>query len=298
MNINPVLYKELKVRMRSWRIVWLILIYLAILAMAALLVLFTTTQRFSPYGMDASMAIGAYTTLAIMQFLLIVFIAPSLTSGSISGERERQTLDLLLCTKMPPRSIIIGKLFSSISQIILLIVASLPIFSIVLLFGGISIMEVFKLFFFYVVVAITMGSIGIFFSTFFKRTTASNVVTYGFILFLLFGTLFINVFYTQLIMRGKAFQGVFPLSYVNPLTAFVSLLYDQFGGNSAMMNMGMLGIYIPLPRTSVQRSTPLNSIPLWQINIIISIVLSGVMLWLSMLKVNPIKRKMFKKLKK
>ncbi len=296
MNINPVLFKELKVRMRSWKIVWLIMIYLAILAMAALLVLVTTTQRFSPYGMDASMAIGAYTTLAIMQFLLIVFIAPSLTSGSISGERERQTLDLLLCTKMPPRSIIIGKLFSSISQIILLIVASLPIFSIVLLFGGISILEVLKLFLFYIVVAITMGSIGIFFSTYLKRTTASNVLTYGFILFLLFGTLFINVFYTQLIMRGKAYEGTFPLSYINPLTAFVSLLYEQFGGNAG--GLGILGIFMSLPRTSIQRKTALNSIPLWQINIIISMVLSGIMLCLSMLKVNPIKRGLFRRKKK
>jgi ABC-type transport system involved in multi-copper enzyme maturation permease subunit len=296
MNINSVLYKELKVRMRSWKIVWLIMIYLAILAMSAVLVLMTTTQRYSPYGVDASMAIGAYTTLAIMQFLLIVFIAPSLTSGSISGERERQTLDLLLCTKMSPHSIVIGKLFSSISQIILLIVASLPIFSIVLLFGGISMGEVLKLFLFYIVVAITMGSIGIFFSTFFKRTTASNVITYGFILFLLFGTLFINVFYTQLILRGKAYEGVFPLSYINPLTAFVSLLYEQFGGNGS--GLGILGIFMSLPRTSVQKKTPLNSIPLWQVNIIISMVLSAVMLFLSSVKVNPIKKKLFTRNKK
>jgi ABC-type transport system involved in multi-copper enzyme maturation permease subunit len=220
-----------------------------------------------------------------------------LTSGSISGERERQTLDLLLSTKMPPRSIIIGKLFSSISQIILLIIASFPIFSIIFLFGGISTLEVGKLFLFYVVTAITMGSVGIFFSTFLKRTTASNVLTYGFVLFLLFGTLFINVFYTSLIMRGKPYTGVFPLSYVNPLTGFVSLLYDQFGGGY-MGGYGILGMFISLPRTSVQKTAGLNSIPLWQANLIINMVISAVLLFFSAIKVNPIKRRFFKRKKK
>jgi ABC-type transport system involved in multi-copper enzyme maturation permease subunit len=296
MKINPVLSKEIKIKMRSWKIVWLLIAYLAVLALVA--VFFITMMQRELYGqMDPSMSITIYVSIAVIQFFLIVFIAPSLTSGSISGERERQTLDLLLSTKMAPRSIILGKLFSSINQIILLIVASFPIFSIVFLFGGISTVEVIKLFLFYIVVAITMGSIGIFFSTFLKKTTAANVLTYGFVLFLIFGTLFINVFVTSIIMRGKNFTGVFPLSYVNPLTGFASLLSEQFGGNG-MGGIGLPGFFMPLPRTSVPRSGGANALPLWQINILVNMGLSIILLFFSSLKINPIKKKVLKRKKK
>lgn len=297
MNVNPVLLKEIKVRMRSWKVVWLILAYISVLALVALFLLFSMQRQMYFSNMNPSMSITVYTTLAIMQFLLIVFIAPSLTSGTVSGERERQTLDLLLCTKMPAWSIIIGKLFSSISQVVLLIVASFPVFSIIFLFGGISALEVSKLFLFYIVVSITMGSIGIFFSTYTKKTTASNVMTYGFVLFLLFGTLFINVFYTSFLIRGTPYNKVFPLSYINPLTGFASLLSDQFGGYG-MGGSIIPGVYIPLPRTSVQRKVGLDVIPLWQINLIANLLLSALLLFLSMIKINPIKKKLFKRIKK
>ncbi|MCM8711790.1 ABC transporter permease [Clostridium sp. SYSU_GA19001] len=297
MNVNPVLLKEIKVRMRSWKVVCLIIAYLSVLALVALFLMFSIQRQMYYSNMDPSMTVSVYTTLAVMQFMLIVFIAPSLTSGTISGERERQTLDLLLCTKMPSRSIIIGKLFSSISQVILLVVASFPVFSIVFMFGGISALEVFKLFLFYIVVSITMGSIGIFFSTYIKKTTASNVMTYGFVLFLLFGTLFINVFYTSFLIRGTPYNKVFPLSYINPLTGFVSLLSDQFGGYG-MAGSILPGVYIPLPRTSIQRNTGLDVIPLWQINLAANLILSSVLIFLSTIKINPIKRRRFKKIKK
>jgi len=296
MKINPVLSKEIKIKMRSWKIVWLLIAYLAVLALVAVFFI-TMTQREIYRQLDPSMSITIYVSIAVIQFFLIVFIAPSLTSGSISGERERQTLDLLLSTKMAPRSIILGKLFSSINQIILLIVASFPIFSIVFLFGGISTLEVIKLFLFYIVVAITMGSIGIFFSTFLKKTTASNVLTYGFVLFLIFGTLFINVFVTSIIMMGKNYTGIFPLSYVNPLTGFASLLSDQFGGNG-MGGIGIPGFFMPLPRTSVPKVGTGKTLSLWQINIMVNIGLSIILLYLSSLKINPIKKRVFKRKKK
>lgn len=295
MKINPVLLKEIKVKMRSFKIVWLLMAYLAVLALVAVFFI-TTIQRQNFIQMDPSMSMTIYVSLAVLQFFLIVFIAPSLTSGAISGERERQTLDLLLSTKMAPRSIIFGKLFSSINQIILLIAASFPIFSVVFLFGGISTAEVIKLFLFYIIVAITMGSIGIFFSTFLKKTTASNVLTYGFVLFLIFGTLFINVFVTSILMRGKNYTGVFPLSYVNPLTGFASLLSDQYGGSN-MGGISLPGFYLPLPRTSIAKTGTMKAIPIWQINIIVNIVLSALLLFLSTLKINPIKKRMFRKRK-
>jgi ABC-type transport system involved in multi-copper enzyme maturation permease subunit len=119
MNFNPVLAKELKVKMRNWKAAGMVAVYLLVLALVEIFVIINIIAGMSSTSMNKEASTASYVTLAAIQFLLIAFIAPSLTSGAISGERERQTLDLLLCTKLRSRTIILGKLFSSISQVVL-----------------------------------------------------------------------------------------------------------------------------------------------------------------------------------
>ena len=73
-----------------------------------------------------------------MQFVLISFISPALTTGAIS-EKEKADFGLAALYQNDAFIHSYRKAFASISQIILLIIASLPIFSIVFLF------EVFRL---------------------------------------------------------------------------------------------------------------------------------------------------------
>lgn len=170
-RLNPVLMKELKVKMRSWKVIILIGIYNLVLT---LLTIFITKISMDEYSFTVStdVIIGIYTFMAVMQFGLVTLISPALTAGAISGEREKQTLDILLSTTMKHRSIIVGKLLASLSHMLLLVVSSLPTFSIIFLYGAIGVKELLQLFLFYIVTALTFGSIGIFFSTFFKKSTA------------------------------------------------------------------------------------------------------------------------------
>ena len=62
-----------------------------------------------------------------IELLLIIFIAPSFTSGAITGERERQTYDLLRTTLLATPSFITGKLESSLGYILLLLLAAIPL---------------------------------------------------------------------------------------------------------------------------------------------------------------------------
>src|SRR5438093_9090140 len=66
--------------------------------------------------------------LVIFQVVLLAFITPALTAGAISGERERQTLDLLFVTPIAPFSIIWGKLLASMSFVALLLIISYAVF--------------------------------------------------------------------------------------------------------------------------------------------------------------------------
>jgi ABC-2 type transport system permease protein len=278
----------LKVRMRGWRAAGIIALYLLILALVALFIMYTNFMN--PYSstIDPQVSIGAYTGLAVIQFILIMFIVPALTAGAIAGEREKQTLDLVLCTKLRPISIITGKLFASTSQTLLLIVASLPLFSTVFLFGGISIKEIIQLFGFYIVTAVTIGCIGIFFSTFLKKTTAATVFTYGTVAFLSFGTIFIGIFYIRIFYQWD-YQNYLPILYSNPLAGFSSLLSGQFGYFGGGLNF-IPGFQIANPSNN---PNAVKTIDPWLANVIFDAVLSVVLIILSAIKINPVRKSMF-----
>lgn len=289
MIINPVLLKEIKVKMRSWKAAGIIGAYLLILAAVILFITYINANDMYSSTVNPQFSIGAYTGIAVIQFILILFIVPALTSGAIAGERERQTLDLILCTSLRPRSIVIGKLLASMSHAILLIIASIPMFSIVFLYGGISVVEIAQLFGFYIVTAIMAGSIGIFFSTYVKRTIAATVLTYALGLLMCFGTLFIATIYIR-IFYNYDYQGYLPLFYVNPLAGFSSLLIEQFGGLSGGLN------FIP----GLQIVTPYGykGLAPWLINIYVDLGITAVALFLAAIKINPIRRNIFSFLKR
>jgi ABC-type transport system involved in multi-copper enzyme maturation permease subunit len=285
MIINPVLLKEIKVKMRSWKAVGIIGGYLFVLAAVALFITYANSADMYSSTINPQFSIGAYTGIAVIQFILILFIAPALTAGAVAGERERQTLDLLLCTNLAPRSIVIGKLLASMSHILILIIASIPMFSIVFLYGGISIIEISQLFGFYIVTAIMAGSIGIFFSTYVKRTIAATVLTYALGIFMCFGTLFIAVFYIR-IFYNFDYQNYFPLFYINPLAGFSSLLTEQFGGQyGSILNM--------IPGLNMVNSATTKGMAPWLINTYVNIGISIVMLTLAAIKINPVRRSIF-----
>jgi ABC-2 type transport system permease protein len=188
---NPIVAKEYRSRMRTWRSPLALMIYILLLgglgwAIFAALV----DSSSSPYG-GPSPNYGQvlFQYLVLFQMLLLAFITPALTAGAISSERERQTIDLLFVTLIPPFSIIWGKLLASISFVLLLLLLSVPIFSLVFLFGGIEIDQVAAAFVVMAVTALTLGTLGIAFSTWLRRTLPATVAAYAAAFVLLAGSL-------------------------------------------------------------------------------------------------------------
>ena len=137
-RINPVYGKELKMKVRSVKFALTIFLFnmmLGIVAITGFEVMFN--MHLNPY-VDYSGAAKVFYILVSMEILTVMFLIPSFTAGSIAGEREKQTLDILLTTTLTPGEIIMGKLMSSISMVFLLVVSSLPIISIVFTIGGIG----------------------------------------------------------------------------------------------------------------------------------------------------------------
>jgi len=196
--MNPVLNKELKLRFRSGKTFVGILFYLLALTllMVALMYVLRTSSPSGFFKPQESRLMFMF--LAFFQLGLVLFITPGLTGGVISSERERQTLSILLTTTQSSFTIVIGKLLSSISYLVLLILASLPIYSFVFLFGGISPTQLAQVFFFSLFTMLVIGCFGVLFSTLIRKTIVSMVTTYSVTLFIVAGTAVISLILFQI----------------------------------------------------------------------------------------------------
>ncbi len=180
MMINPILERELKTRMRTWKTPILILVYLTMLGFVVAIAFLAefTNYSYGISGFDPTVVTGIYIAISMFQLGLLLFIIPVFTATSITGERERQTFDLLLCTDISPWSIILGKMSAALSFVFLLIVAALPFTGVILLFGGVTLFDMFKVMLFYMATAIMISSIGMFCTTHFKKNISSIIVSY------------------------------------------------------------------------------------------------------------------------
>ena len=186
---NPIVAKEYRSRMRTWRSPLAMMIYILLVAGLGFAIFSSTVSSNQFGGQPANYGQILFEWLVVFQMILLTFITPALTAGAISSERERQTIDLLFVTRIAPFSIIWGKLLSSMSFVVLLLLLSVPIFSLVFLFGGIEVDQVLYAFLITVVAALTLGVIGIAFSTWLRRSLAATVASYVGAFLLLFGTL-------------------------------------------------------------------------------------------------------------
>ena len=116
------------------------------------------------------------------QYVLASLMAPSFAAGAITGEKERQTYEMLLASPLRPGAIVLGKLVASLAYLAVLIFSSLPIVMLCLPLGGVSPYEVLAAYLGLIVSVITFGAIGVACSSYFKRTAASLVVSYLLIL--------------------------------------------------------------------------------------------------------------------
>ena len=94
---NPVYSREMKVSSRSIRLPLIIVLFNGILSMVTLLNMYSAVAQVeSTAVIQYSSFMDMYEFVTTIEFILLMFIVPAVTAASISGERERQTLELML----------------------------------------------------------------------------------------------------------------------------------------------------------------------------------------------------------
>ena len=299
MKQNPVYKREARVNVRSIRLPMIVMVFNGILSAVALLNMYSVmAQVRASASIQYTSFMQMYELLAALEFIMLLFIVPALTAASISGERERQTLDLMLTTLLTPAQIVSGKLMSARSVMVLLVVSSFPPISMVLVFGGITWMDLAALLLCYVAVALVAGSMGIFFSAVFKRSTLASVCTYGVIGLLVAGTYFANRFAmalssTHLSRYGGAVRAAGEMARPTAGAAFYLLLLNPAATFYTVMNgpaeSGM-GIESMCRAMGVQFKGWIMEHWVFT-SIVLQLALSGVLLFFAVRCVDPIKKK-------
>ncbi|CDM67484.1 Hypothetical protein CM240_0317 [Clostridium bornimense] len=282
MRINPVLKNEGRLATRNIRFSMMILVFIALLSLGGVILFKINIGDAIARGIDLSGNIFIYISIAFIEAILLLFIVPALTSTAICSEREKQTLDILLSTSMSPLSIVVGKLISSVSKVVIMIIATMPVYAITFFIGGVNVGNIVSLSLFFIVTTFFVGAIGLFISTVIKTSKAATAITYGVTLFIFIAILIIAAIWMVISAKNNVSTGVSDVNlpifcYLSPIIGFISMLIDQLGGTQ----FGVIGNidFIPYSDYAVL------------ISIAVQLVITGILVLLSAYKLNPLNRK-------
>lgn len=180
---NPVLQRELLVNLRTGRAFLLLAAYVGLLALVTY-VAWPNDRKLdlASNDVDARKSRELIDVFFLGQFILSSLMTPTFAAGSITGEKEKKTYEMLLASPLRPMGIVLGKFLASLTHLALLIVASLPIVMLCIPLGGASVVEVAAAYLGLVLSVLLFGMISLWCSSYFSRTAAALLVSYLLIL--------------------------------------------------------------------------------------------------------------------
>lgn len=245
---NPVLQKEMRQRFRTFRTPLAISLYLLIIGGLYLGYLYLRWHDMPGYYQPGR-GRDLFLTLSMVQLIMLAFVTPGLTSGAISAERERQTLNVLLVTRLTPMEIVAGKMISSCSFMLLLLLSTLPLYSIIIIYGGFSPGQMMGGLGFYLITVLLFGSVGMACSAFFQKTGSSTVAAYGIVCTIMAGTALLAGFIYEVGRVPGPGPDRIPLAVqllldLNPVLVMLRILGENAGiGQGRDLALPYWGIY-------------------------------------------------------
>ena len=237
---NPIFAFSATRRMRSFRTILTLAAYAGMLLLIAFYML-RGLFRDSVTIQSMEQGVKCYLVLTAAQFALLVLIGPAMTSAAIAGERERQTLELLLVTNTRSFRIVAGKMLESFALLGLMILGGLPAMCLTVVAGGVTFVQVLVSTLFLLAVAFGTVCVGIFASACCPTSVRSGVMSYRIIVLIAVVTTLPFVFgypraitdvvydeqrYAALTSAG-ALGMIHPVLFFNPGYGLIALLQEQ-----------------------------------------------------------------------
>ncbi len=286
LELNPILVKDLRSRMRGARAYILLTIYLLVLAGVTLL-LYVAVGGSTGSDLNAGRRIGQalFFTIATVALIEVCLITPVLTSGSIAGEKERQTYDLLVASLLTPWQIVWGKLVSALAFALILIVAIVPVMSLAFLFGGVGLTEVLIAIAGLVVTAVLYATIGLFWSAMLQSSLGATSFAIGTVITLLLGIPFLIVI-ASLILGSSAPSDLLDSIWFIYLSRFITALHPfiALGTTASQLSSGN-DAFFEVVRTSTTNVIVPSP---WLLYTLVSLIAVALLLAASVRLVQPV----------
>jgi ABC-type transport system involved in multi-copper enzyme maturation permease subunit len=152
---------------------------LAIIATCWLVI--TGTQSITTAGDTARFGATLLRILAPLQLALAMLAAAMTSAVSVSAEKDRRTLELLLVSRLTDAQLVFGKLAGSLVRVLLLVVSAVPMFALAGLFGGVTPEQLARVFVVTVATSLAAASIATTVA-FWKETTFQTLAITAFAL--------------------------------------------------------------------------------------------------------------------
>lgn len=290
---QALLIKEMRTSLRRERTMWTLIIYLLLMGFLGWFSLNTNSNYNNLRGKElSSVGLSLYQLLTTVQLLLLVFIIPSFAASIINEEKSQKTFDMLICSQISAFSLIASKIIAGLINSLLLIAASIPFFSLVLFFGGVSLSQIVNSVTVLIASTLLLGALGLFCSTVFKRPAVSTAIAYTTSLlwallpltlfFVIFSSENVNLFAThsnnsRLLLLWNP---IVALSSTYPASSGIEWIYFILGLGNYNNRGTNAATFAPYTIGNID-------IAPWLAYSIMSTLMAAVLLFLSILIINP-----------
>jgi ABC-type transport system involved in multi-copper enzyme maturation permease subunit len=189
--VGPVLHHEMMLgsrRSRAYIFRWIYAGWL-ILQVGWFLLQYGMTNLVTDENTYATAVVSAWFVqiFVIQQLIFMLLATPVLTSGAITDEKTRGTLQYLMTTDLQSWHIVVGKLLGRVFQVAMLALAGLPLFCFLGAFAGMEPWTLFGVFLVTIVPLLALGSASLLASVWSRQTRDAVLGLYavGTVLFLL-----------------------------------------------------------------------------------------------------------------
>ncbi len=185
---NPVLAREMRLTSANWRVSLMLMLTAGLLGGVVLLFVAAAAAGQAAGSLPTPTGGRLFSLLALLHLALVVLVAPGLTAGALSSERERRTLEPLWQTGLSPAALVWGKLGAALAYLLLLLLASAPSMAALFLLGGIALRQVVLAYAVCLATGLLLAALGLCASALSSRTQGAAAVAYVGALLLLLGT--------------------------------------------------------------------------------------------------------------
>lgn len=162
MIVGPIFFRELVTAPRRPQHYINRTVYVAALLvlMATAWLLMTGTQVIRNVGDISRFGAALFQMLAPLQLALLSFLGALTAASNVAQEKDKQTIVLLLMTRLNNSELVLGKLMASLLDVFTMLAAALPVFVMITLFGGVSLEQVARVYGVTIVTILAAGSLG------------------------------------------------------------------------------------------------------------------------------------------